>query len=311
MVSQVNQSTERKAKVAALLTCHNRVDLTLACLQALHAQAADASIDLVFYVVDDGSSDGTSAAVSRRFPQAHVIQGDGSLYWNGGMRLAFDTALAAPQSCDFYFWVNDDTTLMAGALRKMIDTELAVEAREGRPAIVVGATVDPVSGATSYSGWRRAGRLGSAALVKLEPGAEPIRCDAFNGNCVLIPERIAREIGSLDRSFTHSMGDLDYGFRAVQAGYSLWLASKHVASCRANAGRGLWTDESAGLWLRWRRMLGPKGIPVREWRTFTRRHSGALWWLYWLNPYFKFWIRGLLRAFIPPRDKTPAASGRS
>jgi hypothetical protein len=39
------------------------------------------------------SSDGTSEAVCEAFPQASILRGQGSLFWNGGMRVAFEAAM--------------------------------------------------------------------------------------------------------------------------------------------------------------------------------------------------------------------------
>ena len=47
-------------RIAALLTVHNRRDLTVACLSALFNQKLPEAVELQAYVVDDGSSDGTA-----------------------------------------------------------------------------------------------------------------------------------------------------------------------------------------------------------------------------------------------------------
>ena len=66
-------------------------------------------IDLNVYLVDDGSTDGTSEAVKKNFPQVNIIKGDGTLFWNGGMRVAFSKAMESEH--DYYLWLNDDTIL--------------------------------------------------------------------------------------------------------------------------------------------------------------------------------------------------------
>ena len=76
--------------IAVLLTCFNRRAKTLAALEALFKQdGAGTTFALNVFLVDDGSSDGTGDAVRGAFPQVHVIDGTGDLYWNGGMRRAF------------------------------------------------------------------------------------------------------------------------------------------------------------------------------------------------------------------------------
>ena len=55
-------------KIAVLLTCHNRREKTLSCLKNLLEQNLE-DIDLSVYLVDDGSSDGTSDAIKEHFPE--------------------------------------------------------------------------------------------------------------------------------------------------------------------------------------------------------------------------------------------------
>ena len=108
-------------KVAVLLTVHNRREKTLACLENCYRQIdsmkGDDTYSFSVYLVDDGSTDGTSEAVLQTYPQTHVIKGDGSLFWNHGMRTAWDAAAADEQ--DFYLWLNDDTLMKEGVKAKL------------------------------------------------------------------------------------------------------------------------------------------------------------------------------------------------
>ena len=92
-----------QSNIAILVTCYNRRDKTIQCLKNLFSQAGikeDFTIEV--FLVDDGSSDGTSEAVNMQFPQVHIIPGNGSLYWNRGMHLAWQKA---KESADFdYFY---------------------------------------------------------------------------------------------------------------------------------------------------------------------------------------------------------------
>src|ERR1039458_788534 len=81
--------------IAVLITCHNRQPRTLKCLDILLKQDLPTGLRLDIYLVDDGSSDGTSDAVREAFPEVHVIPGDGSLFWSGGMCVAWQYAAKA------------------------------------------------------------------------------------------------------------------------------------------------------------------------------------------------------------------------
>lgn len=117
-------------KLAVLMTCHNRKDKTMTCLSSLYkaSQPIDYSIDV--FLVDDGSTDGTGEAVKEKYPEVNIIKGDGSLFWNQGMRLAWNVA-SSRCSYDFYLWLNDDVILFEHALRELIDTEKNIAQKMG------------------------------------------------------------------------------------------------------------------------------------------------------------------------------------
>ena len=86
---------------AILLTCYNRKDQTLECLKSLKKN----TLFFKIFLVDDGSTDGTAKAVSACYPDVNIITGNGQLYWNRGMHLAWETA--SKNDFDFYIWIND------------------------------------------------------------------------------------------------------------------------------------------------------------------------------------------------------------
>jgi len=283
-------SGEESLRLAVLMTCHNRVEETTACLEAVRRQeSSGCSMELV--LTDDGSTDGTDQAVLNIFPEAIIIKGDGSLYWCGGMRTAF--ARAMQDDFDFFLWLNDDTQLDKDAIARMCQTYRDASPKLGKALIVVGSTREQNSESMSYGGWRLSkGRHFSISWDKILPDQEEwLSCDAMNGNCVLISRAVVDSVGNLDCNFTHGMGDLDYGMRAKTNGCEIVISPGYCGVCVANDGAGLWTDETLPLFERWKRLLGPKGLPLKEWQVFTRRHAGKLWVLNWLGPYIKFWLK--------------------
>src|SRR5579875_4150500 len=92
-----------KPSVAVLMTCFNRREQTLRCLQHLFAQTALTQISLHVVLLDDASTDGTAEAVREAFPDVQLMRGTGQLYWNRGMRMAFAEALR--RGFDFYLWL--------------------------------------------------------------------------------------------------------------------------------------------------------------------------------------------------------------
>jgi GT2 family glycosyltransferase len=260
------------------MTCHNRRSLTLRCLDALRTaqEHAAGAVYVDVYLVDDACDDGTAVAVAERFPGVRIIPGSGSLYWCGGMRLAWRTASQAG-GYDGYLWLNDDVQLVPDSLSLLIRTEAQIRRETGRAAIVVGATQDESGRCTSY------GEMGAHGVIPAGDAARPIGC--FNGNIVLIPADVFRQVGNLSRAFTHGFGDIDYALRAHRRGIPIWLAPGHLGSCALN-NVSRWERRDVPLLKRLAALHRPTGCPPWELAFITLRHGG--WWfpytvakLYW------------------------------
>ncbi|MBH8566258.1 glycosyltransferase family 2 protein [Nostoc sp. CENA67] len=280
-------------KLAILMTCHNRRDTTLRCLKALYQQ--DINFDV--YLVDDGSSDGTYDAVSTAYPEVKILQGNGNLFWVGGMRLAFSEAIK--RGYDYYLWLNDDIVLESTALHRLLNSHYQLKQQLQPDSIIVGSTKDTFTHQTTYGGQKQQKRWYSRKFVTVEAGTELQECETMNGNCVLIPNSVVVKVGNLDPAFIHIMGDLDYGLRARKQGCSIWIAPGFIATCSRNSVRGSWADTKLSLLQRLRKVTQPKAFPLKSWTVFTRRHAGFFWWLYWLQPY--------IRAIIGYQDLSASA----
>jgi GT2 family glycosyltransferase len=282
-----------RPRVNAILTSFNRRETTLACLRALAVSAQSARVDLQAILVDDASTDGTAAAVREAFDWVEVIEGTGDLFWNRGMHVGYERAMA--NLPDYFLWLNDDTELYPDALGRLISQSEMLAARSGRPVIVVGSTVDRQSGQLTYGGYVSGSRLHRFGYRLVWNDARPIPCETMNGNCVLIQLAIARQVGNLDPVYEHAMGDTDYALRAREAGFGVFVAAGVMGRCSGNPLAGSFTDESLPWRRRWQLMLGRKGLPVRSWLHFTRRHGGLMWPLYFAWPYAKLAVAGVRR----------------
>lgn len=267
--------------IAVLMTCYNRRETTLACLRSLFEQGVNFEV----YLVDDGSSDGTGEAVKTTYPTVNILRGTGNLYWGGGMRLAFGEALK--QDYAFYLWLNDDTLLNQGALRKLLTTSQTLAQNGMTEAIIVGSTCDRLTKKATYGGTRRVKQWYSNKYEFIEPRDYLQESETLNGNCVLIPRAVAAKVGNIDPVFIHSLGDLDYGLRARKRGCSVWIAPGFVGTCSHNQISGSWADKRLPLRDRLKKVIQPKAFPLKAWTVFTRRHSGFFWFLYWILPYLR------------------------
>lgn len=270
--------------VAILLTCFNRKYKTLEALKNIDDQVISSDLKIDVFLVDDGSTDGTGIEVSEKHPKVNLIKGEGNLFWNQGMRLAWNKAMESNEY-DFYLLLNDDTVLFLDTISRLIEVEKSIKSESGVTGIIVGSTIDPVTKIFTYGGNNRLkGFLGKGfRFARVPPGDKPKMCDTFNANCALISSDIVSVIGILSDRFTHGMGDFDYGLRAQEAGYHCWIMPGYIGTCSTNEVTNTWLDPNISLKKRSLLLNSPKGMPSEEWLYFVKRHAGYLWLLAWLQ----------------------------
>lgn len=270
-----------KNALAVLITCHNRVETTLRCLECLFHSTLPEGMRRDVYLVDDGSTDGTGERVKENFPSVTVLRGPGDLYWAGGMRKAWSAA-AASADYDFYILLNDDAFLAEDAFATIL-SDLQTLEDQGAVSLMVGVFTDPESGELSYSG--------AMGQTKLAPTGRPQLCDNITGNFLLVPRVIYQEIGGLSPEFTHGIADTDYGLRAIEAGFACHITGKVIGKCHITEPRP-WCDPSYSLKERWANLFSIKRGNLRETARFVRRHHGCVHSLGYIT-------KALLRACFP------------
>lgn len=247
--------------IAVLLTVHNRKEKTLRCLHDLFAQEPVDGYAIDIWLTDDGCTDGTAEAIAGHYPEVHIVQGDGNLYWNRGMYTAWQAA-ATYYDYDFYLWLNDDTFTYPYMLQVLCH---AVEDTHST-AIIVGATQDSSHSSITYGGWKN--------KTIPAPNGMLTEVDFFNGNIVLIPQSVYHRLGNLDFYFTHSKGDFDYGMRAKKAGIKMYQAGRLLGECDLHERLDKWCDPEIPLAQRWKMLRRPNGMPPDETFHLEKRHYG-------------------------------------
>ena len=265
--------------IAVLLTCYNRREKTLNCLKSLFNCQLPENHTLVVYLVDDDSSDGTSKAVRNDFPKVNVISGNGNLFWNKGMRLAWETA-SQTNDYDFYLWLNDDTILDNNAIFQLLETYYELFNNHNKPALLCGAcrTSDNISD-FSYGG-----RIDAGTVI---PNGQIQFCKYINGNAVLVPKEIFHLIGYLSPDYTHIMGDFDYGLRVLKKNFNCYTTKTYIATCPKNEGIPDWCNPQTPIKKRWELLYSPKGLNIREYIVFRKKFWGRKWIIYAIKAYLK------------------------
>ena len=275
-------------RIAVIMACYNRKQKTLDCLDSLLHRQPEQQGKLTIYLLDDGSTDGTSEAVREKFPQVNILQGDGNCYWNGGMRIAFGAAIDKG-GYDFYLWVNDDVKFYEGFLARLLSAYEELVPRYGPMQILIGAVRDPESGKLTYSGSKYMTWWHPLKFEDVPPDPhKSVPCDAIVGNCVLIPAEVVQKIGNLSDAYTHAMGDTDYGVRARRAGARLWVAPGYAGDCEDNRKRIRWLEDPELPFKKRMKLLNSHhGLPFREYVHLVKEASPLLWPLFMFLPYVK------------------------
>jgi GT2 family glycosyltransferase len=247
---------ERTPLVMAVVPVRNRRELTLRFLRAL---AASAHPRLEAVVVDDGSSDGTAAAIARDFPRVAVLRGSGDLWWAGATNAGVRHALA--HGADYILTINDDAVFGPDLVPRL------VRVAQADPWRMVGARIHDqdhrervwaIGFSAPFAGNRvwvanHAGRAwpdiaGTVAAV------EPV--EVLCGNGVLIPRAAYLAAGLYDRrNLPQYHADSDFILRARACGFSAVVATDAV----------LYNHESGG------------DIPRRRWQVVASRKSPLYW----------------------------------
>lgn len=237
-------------------------------------------------MVDDGSIDGTSKAIQEHFPNVNIIPGDGNLYWNRGMHLAWNIA-SKSANYEYFLWLNDDTMIHSYCITTLLESSNLQNNR----IIVVGTTNSLIDtyGTVTYGGRDLNNRL-------IIPNGNIQECQRFNGNIVLIPKYVFNIVGYNDEYFHHGLGDFDYGLRALKLGIKSFIAPHILGTCERHDTLPTWCNPERNILNRFKHFSTPTGAQLMGVYTFEKRHYGIRIALYnYINILFrvlfpKYWI---------------------
>ena len=256
--------------IAVLLTCHNRRAKTLACLSSLYAAEIPVGHDFEVYLVDDGCTDGTGEAVSVQFPKVHIIQGNGNLYWAGGMRLAWKIAMKDKKH-DVFLLINDDVVLCSNFLHNLIETDKFSLQTKGLLGLYTGATKEKTGNKISYGGAIIKTNHFILRTENLTPTNEPQPCDLTNANILWVSKEVVAKIGIFDDRFTHGIADFDYSMKAQKNNIPVFLAPNICGICADDHGNN-WKPSDVSLKERLTYLKSPTGLAYKEYLYYIRKH---------------------------------------
>ena len=217
-------------RIAVLLTCFNRKVKTLQALEKLMLahKSFPEKVSLKLYLTDDGSTDGTGEAVKEKYPEAIILQGNGNLFWAGGMRNSWKEAIKG--NYDAYLLLNDDTNVFTNVFQELISAHDYCQKQYGRTGIYLGSTYDASTKEISYGG----AKLTNKFMFKyhfLTPNGAFQNCELGNANIMLVPKEVVEEIGILSEGYIHGVADYDYTLKAVQKNIPVLTTPEYSGTC--------------------------------------------------------------------------------
>lgn len=273
----------KRKKIAVIATVFNRCETTLSGLSRLYKIIENESNFLFeVFVTNDGCTDDTELRIKENFPLVHIIQGNGSLFWGGGMRLAWQSAIDY-DDFDYYLWFNDDVLIYPNAISNLIE----VEKEAGRDCIVCGAFCSSL-GKFTYGGL-------DEFHNKVVPNGKIQKIHYMNGNLVLVPVAVVKKIGILDPAFIHISGDFDYGLTAYDFGIPVFSSTQFVGEAERNPkGDSRGRKLGVGLIRRFKMLFQSPFIdnPQKVFYFNRKHHRTLLFCIY-------FFIRMIVLTMIP------------
>jgi GT2 family glycosyltransferase/glycosyltransferase involved in cell wall biosynthesis len=197
--------------VSTVIVNHERRDLLRMCLESAGRALGNVDEGTELIVVDNGSKDGSSELVRRRFPEVKVIQLERNEGFAGGVARGIAEARGE--------WIavfNNDTTVEPDAIAIMLEA--------GRSHPRVGSVAAQMRFADQREVLNSAGleldRIGVAAdrLVGTHVSElrrhEPYEVFGATGGAALLRRKMLDEVGGFDESFFAFFEDADLAWRA-------------------------------------------------------------------------------------------------
>jgi GT2 family glycosyltransferase len=261
-------------RVLGIVLNYNGRELTLQTVASLLGSEYP-GLDLL--VVDNGSEDGSDAAIAERFPGVRRVRTEVNLGISGGLNLGFRIGL--DEGYDYLMAMNNDLEVAPDMV-----SELVRLAGSTPRAGCVGPKCYYFYGDRRRL-WSAGGALRFREAVTRERGMGELdngqydrdqRVEYVNGACMLIRRQAMLDAGLWDPVYGVSVEDADFCTRVVRSGWECWYAHRarlwHMVSPTTGgytASRTYRTGRSTAIYVR--KYAGPLG-----WLSYLAWSAAAL-----------------------------------
>ncbi len=209
--------------ISFIIVNWNTRDILMDCLNSIYKTVTD--IDREIYVVDNNSTDGSQAAVKKKFPDVKLIENE----TNTGFAHANNQALKTMQG-RFAVLLNSDAVLNDNAIKKL----LAFMTSTPRAGIAgVQLLNDDGSRQNSIDNFPSTGtEIFNKSILRLFfPGKypsknrsyqNPIEVDSVIGACMIVRKEAIEEVGVFDEDYFIFLEETDWCFRMYKKGWKVY-----------------------------------------------------------------------------------------
>ena len=256
----------------------NNAPDTIACLESLEKLTFS---DAVPVVVDNGSTDGSAAEISGRFPGTRMLKLPENMGFAGGVNAAAEAAIK--EGVKYIFLLNNDATVRPDTVANLVSC-----AEKTDRAGIVGAKVLRADDASRIESegvsvclcTGRIKQTGFGAKDRNET-APAVGRDAVHGAAMLVRTETLEDTGLLDEDYFCYFEEIDLCLRAREVGWRvIYCPSAAVLHKGAATFGGAWSA---------RRIY----YAARNQLLLVGRHSGTL-----LLPIRLWWVRMLSRLML-------------
>lgn len=209
--------------IAVLILNWNGRENTLACLRSLFALNRP---DVYAVVVDNGSSDGSEAAILEEFPEVRLLQTGANLGYAGGNNVGIRDVLGG--NAQYLFILNNDTIVGNDLFEPLLELSGALNHRGvlGPLTYTLGRPSELQFGGVRWEQSEFRFRRARDTEVVTVQGLPAVRTDYVQGSALFAPVDVFRTVGEFDERFFLTYEETDWCYRARAKGFTCWIAQR-------------------------------------------------------------------------------------